>query len=298
MEELGRIKTFVDVVEAGSFTAAARDRCSTSTAARQVRALEDELGIRLLNRNTRHLSLTGPGQIFYTRACEILADLNNAKSEIRSFSDEVRGSLKVCLRVAPAMTVIVPALPKFVAKYPDVIVDIVMTDDRIDLISNKIDLAVWLGNIPDSELISRKLRPTQRVVCGSPDYFAKHGVPESPADLINHNCLLYTARSYGSRWYFGKSDPDQAVDIKGNVRADNGAILMSAAMNGIGIFIAHEWMVTAALKEGKLVRVLSDYNVRPRKGDADLFLVYPSSRGLSRNVRAFADFLIELFRAA
>lgn len=296
MDEFTRIQTFIKVVEAGSFSAAARHESSISSVARQVKSLEDELGVRLLNRSTRSLSLTEPGRRFYERVCVIANDLKNAKSEATSFQESVKGVLRVSLRVSTGTTIIVPALPTLLEQYPELSIDISLTDERRDLVANNIDVAVWMGNIPDSELVARRLSPSQRIVCGSPTYFQRHGVPRSPADLREHNCVLFTARSYGNVWGFTRDDQHEEIEVQGTVRSDNGLVLLSAALSGLGLIVVHEWMVRLPIAQGALVRVLDDYSVNPKAGDAELYAVYPSSRGLSRKVRVFVDFLVALFR--
>jgi DNA-binding transcriptional LysR family regulator len=297
MDEFARIQTFIKVVEAGSFSAAARDVSSVSSVARQVRSLEDELGVRLLNRSTRSLSLTEPGRRFYESARTIANDLSNAKAEAKSFQDSVKGDLRVSLRVSAGTTVIVPALPAFLQRYPELTLDISLTDERRDLIANNIDVAVWMGHLADSEIVARRLSPGERIVCGSPDYFKRRGVPRTPGDLRGHDCLLFTARSYGNRWGFTREGELEEIEVRGSLRTDNGLVLLSAALADLGLIVVHNWMVRSLVSQRRLVRVLSDYTVNPRPGDAELYAVYASSRGLSRKVRVFVDFLVELFQS-
>ncbi|MFF7058000.1 LysR family transcriptional regulator [Achromobacter spanius] len=296
MDEFTRIRTFIKVVETGSFSAAARDVSSVSSVARQVKALEDDLGARLLNRSTRSLSLTEAGRMFYERVTSIVTDLDIAKSEVNALQGEVRGVLRVWLRITAGTTVVVPALSAFLAQHPDLQVDITLTDERCDLIANNIDVALWLGALPNSEIVARRLSPTRRIVYGSPDYFKQRGVPTRPADLSTHNCLLFAVPSYDHRWSFTRDGSSEEVEVDGNVRSSNGMVLLASALAGIGVGIAHEWMVRQHLANGDLVKVLADYTVNPRQGDAELYAVFPSSRGLSRKVRAFVDFLIEIFK--
>lgn len=295
MAELERIRAFLRVVEAGSFSAAARDVSSTSSIARQIKALEDELGVRLLNRSTRNLSLTEPGRLFHERATAIVNDLHHAKFDAMSFQDTVKGVLRVSLRISAGTPTIVPALPKFLEQYPELALDISLTDERVDLIAHNIDVAVWLGPIPDGETVARRLIPNRRVLCASPDYFARHGKPQKPTDLVDHNCLLFSNPEYGT-WSFTKDGKTEQIDARGNIRTDNGLVLLSAALAGVGIVTAQEYMVRRPIADGELVAALEDYIVSPRPRDADLYVVYPNSRGVPLNVRVFVDFLIELFR--
>ncbi|MBC8745942.1 DNA-binding transcriptional LysR family regulator [Paraburkholderia sp. WC7.3g] len=296
MDDFTRIQTFIKVVEAGSFSAAARcTDSSISAVARQIQSLEEELGIRLLNRSTRSLSLTEPGRLFFERVRTISKELRNAKSEATSFQDSVKGVLRVSLRVSTGTTIIVPALPRLVNQYPELGFDISLTDERPDLIANNIDVAVWMGHIPDTEIVARRLTRSERIVCASPGYFEGHGVPVTPQDLRHHNCLLYAARSYGNIWEFTKNGTREDIEVNGNLRSDNGLVLISAAMAGIGILVAQEWTVRLPVSRNELARTMSEYTVRPRAEDSELYVVYPSSRGLSRKVRIFVDFLVNLF---
>jgi len=296
MDDFTRIKTFIKVVESGSFSAAARDESSVSTIARQVKSLEDELGVRLLNRSTRRLALTDTGRRFYERVSTIARDLKQAKSEVSSLEEEAKGLLRVSLRVSAGTTVVVPALPKLLAQYPELELDISLTDERRDLIANNIDVAMWLGDLPNSQIVARRLSRTRRIVCGAPAYFKRHGVPRVPDDLRDHKCLLFAAPSYGNLWSFTRGGTVEAVEVRGGVKSDNGLVLLSAALADLGVVIAHAWMVRDLVADGRLTQVLSEYTVNPRSGDADLYAVFPSSRGLSRKVRVFVDFLVELFR--
>src|SRR5438094_3212814 len=196
MDDFSRIKTFIKVVEAGSFSAAARDESSVSTVARQVKSLEDELGVRLLNRSTRRLALTDTGRRFYERVSSIEQELKKAKSEVTSLEENVKGLLRVQLRVTAGTTIVVPALPKFLSQYPELEIDVSLTDERRDLIANNIDVAMWLGDLPNSQIVARRLSRSGRIVCGSPAYFEKHGIPREPQDLRRHSCLLFAAPSY------------------------------------------------------------------------------------------------------
>lgn len=295
MDDFTRIKTFIKVVEAGSFSAAARDESSVSTVARQVKSLEDELGVRLLNRSTRRLALTDTGRRFYERVSAIDEDLKKAKSEVSSLEENVRGLLRVQLRVTAATTIVVPALPKFLSQYPELELDISLTDERRDLIANNIDVALWLGDLPNSQIVARRLSRSGRIVCGSPGYFKTHGVPRKPQELRSHSCLLFAAPSYGNIWNFTRDGRLETVEVGGSVKSDNGLVLLASALANLGVIIAHEWMVRELIAEGRLARVLAEYTVNPRTGDADLYAVFPSSRGLSRKVRAFVDFLVETF---
>jgi len=298
VDDLKLIRTFIKVVEAGSFSAVARETSSVSSVARQIRALEDELGARLLNRNSRRLSLTYAGQRLYERAKGIVNDVDSVKSEVRSIQEEVKGTLRVALRTAAGTILVMPALPRLLEQYPDLELDIILTDERKDLIANQIDVAIWMGELPNADIIARRLITTKRIVCASKGYLDRHGIPQSPQDLRNHQCLLYTAPFYGREWVFRKGDEVIAVEVGGGVRADSGLVLLSSALMGLGMTVLPEWMVRSHLAEGAIVQVLGDFTVNPYPGHAEHYAVYPSSRGLSRKVRVFVDFLVEVFKGS
>jgi DNA-binding transcriptional LysR family regulator len=297
MDDFTRIKTFIKVVEAGSFSAAARDELSVSTVARQIQSLEVELGVRLLNRSTRRLSLTDAGRRFFERVNAIAHELKTAKAEVSALEEDIKGRLRVSLRITAGTTIVVPALPRFLSQYPDLELEISLTDERQDLIANNIDVSMWLGDLPNSQIVARRLCRSGRIVCGSPDYFARHGVPRTPQDLRHHNCMLFTAPSYRNAWGFTRDGKQELVEIHGNVRSDNGLVLLASGLANVGVMVVHTWMVRDLLADGRLTRVLSEYVVNPRPGDADLFAVFPSTRGLSRKVRVFVDFLVDVFNA-
>lgn len=298
MEDLKRIRTFLKVAVTGSFSGAAGDELAVSTVARQVKALEEELDARLFNRNSRRLSLTEAGQRLFDRMRPLLAQVDATKEEIKSLQEEVKGTLRVALRVAAGTTVVIPALPRFIVRYPDVTLDILFSDERRDLIANQIDVAIWLGQLPDSDIIARRLTSTRRIVAASSRYLTRHGVPERPEALKDHKCLYYTAPTYGPHWSFRKNGETVNVQVGGSVHCDNGPALLSLARMDLGLVALPNWMLRPHLADGTMLRVLQDYEFRAHAGQAEHFVVYPSSKGLSRKVRAFVDFLVEEFAAA
>ena len=297
MDELAGIRIFVQVVEEGSLSATARqNHASVSSIARQVKSLEDLLGTRLLNKTTRNQSLTEAGQIFYERAKLILEDIDRVKRDVSSFQNSVKGLLRVYLRTSAGTAVILPALPRFLERHPQLAIDVTLGDERIDLVANSIDVAVWLGHLTDSSMVARRLSASRRVVCGNPQYFKRHGRPREPADLSKHNCLVYKATHYGNIWRFSKGANRIDIPVAGNLQTSSGSALMAAALAGLGLMVVQKWMVNSALKNGALVSVLEDYDVSPTDTDTALYAVYPHSKGLSPKARAFVDYLIELFR--
>ncbi|WP_200943286.1 LysR family transcriptional regulator [Rhizobium sp. Leaf386] len=296
MDELGSIKTFIDVVECGSFSAAARRKDTTvSSVARQVKALEDELGVRLLNRTTRSNSLTEPGANFYERARTVLTDLRSAKQEASSFQTTVKGLLRVCLRIS-ASRVILPALPSFLDQHPGLVLDVMLSDERLDLVAHKIDVGVWLGHLEDSRTVARRLTPSKRVICASPAYLAKRGVPTTPQQITQHNCIIYQGSIYQDLWRFTKGDEQIDVTVQGNLRTNTSPVLVAAVLSGMGLAVLQEFTVRSALADGTLMQILPDYEVSPTEVDTGVYAVYPNARGMTRKTRVFIDFLVDVFR--
>ena len=234
MDELTLIRTFVKVVQAGSFSAAARHTSSVSSVARQVKSLEDGLGGRLFQRNTRKLALTEVGRRLYEKGSTLINDFESLKSELKSVHEDVKGILRVSLRVSAGVNVIVPALPRFLAGNPGLVLDVVLTDERLDLITDNIDVAIWHGPMADSELVARRLSPSQRVLCASPGYIQQFGRPMTPHDLVNHHCLLFSAKAYSDVWGFTKESEYVDIQVSGPIRADNAMVLLSCALDDVG----------------------------------------------------------------
>ncbi len=296
MDELDCIQVFIKVVEAGSFSAAGRQlNKSASSIARQVAWLEADLQIRLLNRDTRHQSLTEAGKLYFERVAAVSRDLAAAKAETRSAHEDVVGSLRVALRASSACAVVVPALPQFLARYPGLQLEIIVTDERPNLVSNQIDVAMWIGELPDSELVARRLSPSKRVLCASPAYLNRHGWPQKPDDLKNHNCLLFKTKPGQDSWIFTRGDEKIVVPVSGNLISDNGPVLVKAAELGMGLIIMPEYMVHEMLSDDRLRRVIPNYVAGPVLTPAPVYAVFPSSRRLSRRVRVVVDFLVSLF---
>lgn len=225
MDELQKIRAFIDVVENGSFSAAARRQdVSISSIARRVAALEDDLGVRLINRNTRRLSVTEAGEVYYRRTQDALRDLDSARVEATSYQSSVKGVLRVSLRVSVGVMVL-PELNRFLEMHPGLAIELSLTDERIDLLKNNIDVAVWVGELNDSELIARLLSSGRRLTCGSPIYFDRHGVPEQPSDLADHQCLTFRAPDYDGTWRFTKGDERWEIRATGPFQSSSGLAL-------------------------------------------------------------------------
>jgi DNA-binding transcriptional LysR family regulator len=294
MDRLAAMTSFVKVVENDGFSAAARRLdISTSVVTTHVQALEDLLGVRLLNRSTRKVSLTDVGQAYYERCVEILSDIEEANQIAEAAQIKPRGVLR--LNVASAIPpVIAPSIAEFIALYPEASVRVTMTSRMPDLIEEGFDLSIRVAPASDSNLIVRHLGTYRWVVCGAPSYFANHGRPQHPAELAHHNCLIYYDSPWGRAWHFAGPEGKQVVPLSGNLEANDGESLRQAAILGQGLVCLPLFMVAAELKSGELFPVLSKF--LPAESHIDAF--YPHRRHLSAKVRRFIDLVAKNFRDA
>jgi DNA-binding transcriptional LysR family regulator len=296
MDRFAAVEAFVRVGETGSFSEAAR-RLNTSKSAvsRHVSTLEAELGARLLHRTTRSLTLTEAGRDYLQRASRVLADLAEANQAVTQLEAAPRGTLRVNAPLSFGFLHLAPAIPDFLARFPEVEVDITMNDRLVDLVDEGFDVAVRIGALADSSLIARRLAPVRRVVCGSPDYLAAHGAPTSPDDLGRHACLRYSLVSRIHEWRFvdalGRPWP---VEVKGPLITNNGDANRAAALGGTGLVYLPTFIVGADITAGRLETVLEPFVPQ----DMTLNAVYPHARHLSPKVRAFVDFLAARFGPA
>ena len=293
MDRMAAIEAFVKVSETKSFTeAAARLGQSKSAISRHISALETELGARLFHRSTRTLALTEAGQSYYERMARILSDVEEANRAVTQLQAAPRGRLRVNAPMSFGFLHLAGVLPEFMARYPEVSIDLVMNDRFVDLVDEGFDVAVRIGGMADSSLIAKKLGPIRRVICASPDYLQKRGVPQTPDDLRGHECLCNTNGQSPHEWTFVRPDGGSwPVDVRGTITANNGDALRVAALKGLGLTLVPTFIVGADLQAGHLVTVLDPYMVQK----LSMHAVYPTSRHLSPKVRAFVDFLFERF---
>lgn len=288
------MRVFVKVVETGSFSEAARQTGQTpSWVSRQIGILEDQLGVRLLNRTTRRLNATEAGLLYYRRARDIVADFDDANLAVSQHEGAPRGTLRLNVPSNFGRLHIAPALGEFIRAYPEIGIDLSMTETVVDLIEDGADMAVRIGKLPDSSLIARKLATQRRIICASPAYLDMHGVPQTPQDLKNHNCLTLKSLSGSMSWRLRGANGAVDIDVSGNLHADTGGALLSAALGGLGIVRPPTWLAGAEIQAGRLVRILPDHEVLPT--DIPIQAVYPHNRHLSPKVRAFVDFLLRRF---
>ncbi len=294
MDRMTSIATFVKIAEAGGFAAAARKLgVSASTVTTQIQDLEDRLGVRLLNRSTRKVSLTDIGRAYYERCMHILADMEEAEGAVQAMHAKPRGTLHLNVSIAIPFFV-APVVAEFASLYPDVNVSMTMSDRMVDLVQEGIDLAITTMPIPNSNLVMRRVGSFRLLVCGSPDYFERHGVPHEPDDLVNHNCMKYTYSSWGSEWRFKTPDGERAIHVTGNMEANSANALRLAAALGQGLILMPDFLARNDIKSGKLVPVLTEFCCP----ELSINAVYPHRAHLATNVRSFLDLVTKHVRGA
>lgn len=291
VESLSDIAVFVHVVRSGSFTAAAEKLgLSKSVVSKYVTRLEDRLGARLLNRTTRRLSLTEVGQAFFERSQRALDEIEEAETEVSRLQGEPRGELRLSSPMSFGILHVAPLLPAFQARYPDLTVDMVLDDRKTDLVDEGFDLAIRIGELPDSSLVARRLGPCRHVVCGSPEYFARNGVPQSPEDLAEYPALTYRYQDAPAEWRLVDVDGNyHQVTINSRLQMNNSLALREALLKGAGLTLTPTFVVGSEIKAGLLMAVLTEY----RAMEVSIYAVYPQRKHLSPKVRAFIDFLSE-----
>lgn len=296
MDTLSALRAFVALAEQGGFAKAARAAgMATSSLTRQVDNLEDHLGVQLLNRSTRSVTLTPAGETYFEQASRILEDLDEANRSVSEAEGPPRGTLRVSLPVAFGRLHVAPALASFTRACPEITLDLLLTDSVVNLVEDRIDVAIRLGALQSSSLIARKLAPHRRIVCASPDYLGEHGAPNTPQDLERHNCLTFAYAEGDRIWRFAKGVETLSLVVNGAIRANNSEMLREAAIGGAGVILMPSWLLGEDLRAGRLVEILTDWSAGQADETAGIHAIYLPNRRGSKKVRAFVDFLAEHF---
>ena len=286
------MNAFVRVAERGSFAAAATDLGLTPSAlSKLVTRIEDRLGVRLLTRTTRKLALTAEGELFVARSRDILASIEAAEAEVTAASERPRGHLRVSVGTTVAKQILRPALPDFFARYPDITVELHVSDRQADLVAEQIDVAIRSGTLGDSTLVARKVGEARRVICASPRYLERHGSPQVPADLLRHNCLTLPGPAW-TQWPFHTHEGINRLAVSGTFTSDNADLLLDMAVAALGIARLADFIIARAEQEGALVRLLEDSHV-PESFPIHALTV--PGRHRAPRIRAFIDFVAEQF---
>ena len=295
MDKLLAMKVFVRVVEAGGITRAADSlRMPKSTVATLLQKLEGQLGVKLLNRTTRRIALTPDGALYYQDCQDILARVAETEESLIRRNASARGRLRVDVPTLMARLVIVPALPHFFERYPDIQLELSSNERQANLIEDGIDCAVWSGELPDSSLVARPIGQLYFATCAAPAYLTRHGYPEHPDDLNEHHCInRFSPRSGDvASWVFAKGNERIQTTLPGHVALDDENSYVAAAEAGLGIARMPAFVAKEAIEAGRLELVLGDWFPEP----SPLFVVYPHKRHLSNKVRVFVDWIAGLFR--
>lgn len=287
MDRLREMEVFAQVAASGSLSGAARVlNMSVGAVSKHLAALENRLGVRLLLRTTRRLSLTVEGEAFLPRARSILADLTEAEAAVANDARPLSGFLRVTASAGFGRTHVAPLVADFLGQHPDLRLHLLLTDNVLDLVEENIDVALRFGVLADSRLLARRLAANWRIVCATPDYLDRHGRPASPADLVQHECLVIGSGN-DRVWEFIGPDGPVSVRVGGRLASNNGEVIHAWARDGLGLALKSVWDVEGDIAAGRLVPVLEEW----RSPDTALHAVSPVARGLSPRVRRFTDFI-------
>src|SRR5437868_273473 len=291
-DSLAEMAVFSKVVASGSLSAAARElSLSPAVISRRLAALEARLGVRLINRTTRSLSLTVEGTRYYDACTRLLAEIAEADAEVAAGRVEPQGALKVALPASFGHQHVAPLVPAFAARYPKVQLALSLSDRNVNVMDEGFDLAVCIADLRDSSLAARKLAPNRRVVCASPAYLAAHGRPRTPDELAKHNCLV--TRDFAANWDYKAADAKSgSVRVQGRYACDNWEVLREWALAGLGIALKSTWDVYRQLQDGSLIALFPGYTFH---SDVAIYAVYPHRRFLPAKTRVFIEFLAESF---
>jgi DNA-binding transcriptional LysR family regulator len=292
MDPLAGLAAFARVVDSGSFSIAARRlKISKSAVSANVQRLERRLGVRLLNRTTRRLSVTEAGAAYYRHCARILAEAEAAEQAASALQREPRGTLRISAPDSFGWMHVAPAVPAFLKRYPDLSVDITLSPAHVNLVDEGLDLAIRIGVLEDSPLVVRKLAPSRLVVCATPAYLKERGTPRQPEELASHNCLCTNLLPWGDEWRLVGKHGEVRVAVGGSFRSNTAEMLRAALLDGLGIAVLPSWAVSEPLRSGALRRVLSAWEPPA----STIYAVYPDNRLMSMKVRAFVDHLARRF---
>jgi len=291
MDRLSAMETFVCVVETGSFSAAARRlEVGQPAVSKTIAQLEAHLGVRLLLRSTRGLTSTEAGAAFFERAKRAIDEAHEAELAARGAASGLTGTLRVCAAVTFARLHILPHLGSFLALHPGLDIDVVLDDRNVNLVEEGIDVALRMGELSDSGLTARKIGECQRMVLGTPAYFERHGEPASPAQLVDHQAVIYTQNGGGTHWLFRRGGSEQAVSVSGRVRVSAAEGVRTTVLAHLGLALSSQWMFAPELASGEVRQVLQDWQLP----GLDLWAVFPSGRMASAKARAFVGYVEQL----
>ncbi|MGE5150697.1 MAG: LysR family transcriptional regulator [Rhodospirillaceae bacterium] len=293
IEDASEMAAFVRVVDANGFSAAAPALGLTPSAvSKLVTRLEARLGVRLLQRTTRALSLTAEGEVFYAAARRIVGEIAALEAEISDRQGAPHGLLRVTTSLTFSTHQLTPIIGEFLARYPAIQLEMMPTDRVVDIIEESIDVAIRVGRLPDSSFMARKIGDDIRLVCAAPSYLAAHPTPQRPEHLAHHNCILSRDRAHLNRWPFRIDGRVREIEVNGRVAISEGEAQLRLGLQGLGIVRLTRLTLTAAIKRGELVPLLQDYSAEE---PVPIHAVYPHRKHLASKVTAFVNFILEKF---
>lgn len=291
--ELHTLEIFVDVMSKGSFAEVARDRnVPPSSISRAIANLEEQLGIRLFHRSTRKISVTEAGHTYFTRISPLIDDLRLASETVHDREQSLQGTIRMTSSVSFGQKVIIPVLHQFMEEHPSITLDFVLTDRTVDIIGERIDIAVRHGALNDSSLIASKLKSTYYRVVVSPSYLKKYGTPQEPKDLTNHSALVFDIPQFRSKWVFHSAEQESVdVPLKCRYIVSNALSLRELALNGAGISLLADWLIDEDIHSGKLIELFPEYTVSAGNYDTSIHLITPNRSYMPLKIRYLLDFL-------
>jgi len=292
--DLDNLYLFIEVVQQGSFAKVARTwNIDPSSVSRAIAKLESELGIRLFQRSTRKLEITEIGEIYFQKIVPLVDELKSAQQIAIDIHQKPQGTLRTTAGVAFAQQQIVPLLPQLAKLYPDLSIELILIDSYLDLIEERIDVAIRLGTLQDSSYMVKHLRKMNFYICASPDYLSKHSQPKNPQDIENHNCLLFPRARHSLDWLFkDKAGKITEIKIRGKYLLTNSLAIKQCAIAGMGLALLPDWLVDSDLKSGTLVRLLAEYDVTATNFDSSVWLLYPSRAYIPAKTQVFIDYIV------
>lgn len=294
MTVFGAIPIFVAVVKGGGFSSAARTLgVSKSAVSKRINQLEQDLGVRLLYRSTRKLSLTEAGVRYFEYAEQALLAANRAEDAVAEMQGEPQGKLKISSPMSFGRLCIAPLIPKILRCYPKLEIDLLMDDSPVDLVSEGIDIAIRssFGELPDSALVARKLAPLRQAVFASSSYEQEYLLPQTPADLVEHNCILFSYSRDANVWTFERNGEYETVEVTGTYRVNNSEAILTSIVDGIGVGRMPTFVAAPFLRTGQLIKLLPQYRIP----EHTLYAVFPERKYLPAKVRVFLEFAMEHF---
>lgn len=288
MDKLAAMQLFRRVAETGSFSTVSREvRLAQPTVSKQVAALEEHLGSKLLNRSTRQVNLTEAGETYYQRCCQVLDELVDAEADLQNQQSQPTGQLRIAMPIGAGRIKLLPCLWQFQQRYPQLSLDVHLDDNYVDMLKQGIDVAIRIGELDDSSLVARKLGSIPRYIVASPEYLTSHGQPKTLTDLLQHNCIVYNLLNTQNAWHFTGPDGKQKIQVSGNFSSNSPDAIREAVLADKGIAVLLGWLVEDDIKQGRLKRILPDYTPTT----LEIHALYPQRRFMPAKLKLLLEHL-------